>query len=213
MPQSVKLPTAVVGDPDFKKDVDYYPDQSDNFFVGNSFPTCGINFTAQEIMKQTADDREMEASDVHHPSASIRARAAPSPLDAGGLTASRVTGQTAKMARGANRRRSSAWRTSRSATAACVALDNANLAIRRARSMRSSARTAPGKSTLIKIMAGVVAPDERANAARRPRGALPVADRGQRRRHRLHLPGTVADPRPLGRRQHPDHPTRRAASA
>ena len=26
---------------------------SDNFFVGNSFPTCGINFTAQEIMGQT----------------------------------------------------------------------------------------------------------------------------------------------------------------
>ena len=55
VPQSVKLPTAVVGDPDFKKDVNYYPDQSDNFFVGNSFPTCGINFTAQEIMKQTKD--------------------------------------------------------------------------------------------------------------------------------------------------------------
>ena len=55
VPQSVKLPTAVAKDPDFKKDVDYYPDQSDNFFVGNSFPTCGINFTAQEIMKQTKD--------------------------------------------------------------------------------------------------------------------------------------------------------------
>ena len=31
----------------------YYSDQSDNFFVGNAFPTCGINFTAQEIMGQT----------------------------------------------------------------------------------------------------------------------------------------------------------------
>ena len=49
------LPTAVAGDPEFKKDVDYYPNQSDNFFVGNSFPTCGINFSAQEIMKQTKD--------------------------------------------------------------------------------------------------------------------------------------------------------------
>ena len=55
VPQSVRLPTAVAADPDLKKDVDYYPDQSDNFFVGNSFPTCGINFTAQEIMKQTKD--------------------------------------------------------------------------------------------------------------------------------------------------------------
>lgn len=55
VPQAIKLPAAVVADPDFKKDADYYPDQSDNFFVGNSFPTCGINFTAQEIMSQTKD--------------------------------------------------------------------------------------------------------------------------------------------------------------
>ena len=53
VPQSVKLPTAIVEDPDFKEGQDFYPDQSDNFFVGNSFPTCGINFTAQEIMGQT----------------------------------------------------------------------------------------------------------------------------------------------------------------
>ena len=45
MPQSVKLPLAIVADPDFKAGANYYPDQSDNFFVGNSFPTCGINFT------------------------------------------------------------------------------------------------------------------------------------------------------------------------
>ena len=55
VPQSIKLPTAVVSDPDFQKDVNYYPEQSDNFFVGNAFPTCGINFTAQEIMSQTKD--------------------------------------------------------------------------------------------------------------------------------------------------------------
>lgn len=55
VPQSIKLPTAVVSDPDFKAGVNYYPDQSDNFFVGNAFPTCGINFTAQEIMSQTKD--------------------------------------------------------------------------------------------------------------------------------------------------------------
>ena len=53
VPQSVKLPLAIVSDPDFKAGEDYFPDQSDNFFVGNSFPTCGINFTAQEIMGQT----------------------------------------------------------------------------------------------------------------------------------------------------------------
>ncbi|EHK55847.1 sugar ABC transporter substrate-binding protein [Allomesorhizobium alhagi] len=53
VPQSVKLPLAIVEDPNFKENEDYFPDQSDNFFVGNSFPTCGINFTAQEIMGQT----------------------------------------------------------------------------------------------------------------------------------------------------------------
>ena len=57
VPQSVKLPLAVVSDPDFKEGSDYFPDQSDNFFVGNSFPTCGINFTAQEIMGQSETDQ------------------------------------------------------------------------------------------------------------------------------------------------------------
>ena len=53
VPQSVKLPLAIVEDPDFKDGVNYYSSQSDNFFVGNAFPTCGINFTAQQIMGQT----------------------------------------------------------------------------------------------------------------------------------------------------------------
>ena len=57
VPQSVKLPLAIVEDPDFKDGQDYFPDQSDNFFVGNSFPTCGINFTAQEIMGQTKENQ------------------------------------------------------------------------------------------------------------------------------------------------------------
>jgi ribose transport system substrate-binding protein len=50
IPQSVKLPLAIVEDPNFKDGENFYSDQSDNFFVGNAFPTCGINFTAQEIM-------------------------------------------------------------------------------------------------------------------------------------------------------------------
>jgi ribose transport system substrate-binding protein len=53
VPQSIKLPLAIVEDPDFKDGENYYSTQSDNFFVGNSFPTCGINFTAQEIMGQS----------------------------------------------------------------------------------------------------------------------------------------------------------------
>ena len=57
VPQSVKLPLAVVSDPDFKDGENYYADQSDNFFVGNAFPTCGINFTAQEIMGQNKENQ------------------------------------------------------------------------------------------------------------------------------------------------------------
>jgi ribose transport system substrate-binding protein len=30
---------------------------SDNFFVGNSFPTCNINFKADEIMGQSKDNQ------------------------------------------------------------------------------------------------------------------------------------------------------------
>ena len=57
VPQSIKLPLAIVEDPDFKDGENYYSDQSDNFFVGNAFPTCGINFTAQEIMGQTKENQ------------------------------------------------------------------------------------------------------------------------------------------------------------
>jgi ribose transport system substrate-binding protein len=57
VPQSVKLPLAIVSDPDFKEGQDFFAAESDNFFVGNSFPTCGINFSAQEIMGQTKENQ------------------------------------------------------------------------------------------------------------------------------------------------------------
>ena len=53
VPQSVKLPLAHVEDPGFKDGDNFFSQQTDNFFVGNSFPTCGINFTAQDIMGQS----------------------------------------------------------------------------------------------------------------------------------------------------------------
>ncbi|MEP6790672.1 MAG: sugar ABC transporter substrate-binding protein, partial [Ramlibacter sp.] len=53
IPQSVKLPLSTVNDPAFKDGANFYAAQSDNFFVGNAFPTCGINFSAQEIMGQS----------------------------------------------------------------------------------------------------------------------------------------------------------------
>jgi ribose transport system substrate-binding protein len=57
VPQSIKLPLAVAEDPNLKDGQDYYSGQSDNFFVGNSFPSCGINFSAQEIMGQSKENK------------------------------------------------------------------------------------------------------------------------------------------------------------
>ncbi len=56
VPQSIALPLSLVEDPNFKDGDNFYGDQSDNFFVGNAFPTCGINFTAQEIMGKSETD-------------------------------------------------------------------------------------------------------------------------------------------------------------
>lgn len=50
IPQSIALPVSYVEYPNIKQGTDYYPDLSDNFFVGNSFPGCKIGFTATEIM-------------------------------------------------------------------------------------------------------------------------------------------------------------------
>ena len=42
VPQSIRLPLEdIAEDPNFKDGQDGYSSQSDNFFVGNSFPTCG----------------------------------------------------------------------------------------------------------------------------------------------------------------------------
>ena len=57
VPQAVKLPLAAAEDPNFKDGKDFYSGESDNFFVGNSFPTCNINFSAQEIMGQAKENR------------------------------------------------------------------------------------------------------------------------------------------------------------
>ena len=57
VPQSITLPLSIVEDPNFKDGESFYSKETDNFFVGNSFPTCGINFSAQEIMGQTKADQ------------------------------------------------------------------------------------------------------------------------------------------------------------
>jgi ribose transport system substrate-binding protein len=53
VPQSIALPTAYVEYPNIKEGQDFYPAQSDNFFVGNSFPACKIGFSADEIMQKS----------------------------------------------------------------------------------------------------------------------------------------------------------------
>ncbi|WP_082542018.1 MULTISPECIES: sugar ABC transporter substrate-binding protein [unclassified Rhizobacter] len=57
LPQSIKLPLSTVEEPGFKDGANFYATQSDNFFVGNAFPSCGINFTAQEIMGQSETNK------------------------------------------------------------------------------------------------------------------------------------------------------------
>ncbi|HTZ79318.1 MAG TPA: sugar ABC transporter substrate-binding protein [Stellaceae bacterium] len=50
IPQAIALPVSYIEYPNMKPGEDYYPDLSDNFFVGNSFPACKIGFSATEIM-------------------------------------------------------------------------------------------------------------------------------------------------------------------
>ena len=58
VPQSVKLPLATTSKTRTSRTARAItPRKSDNFFVGNAFPTCGINFSAQEIMGQSEAER------------------------------------------------------------------------------------------------------------------------------------------------------------
>lgn len=56
VPQYLALPLSSTEYPNFKDGESYFKDASDNFFVGNSYPTCGITFDAQEILGQNETD-------------------------------------------------------------------------------------------------------------------------------------------------------------
>ena len=88
------------------------------------------------------------------------------------------------------------------------ALENVDFACGRGKIHAVLGENGAGKSTLIKIVAGVVQPGRGLDCARRPAAALQQSRRGDGRGHSLHLPGTLADAGPLGRRQYLD---RRAA--
>ena len=82
------------------------------------------------------------------------------------------------------------------------ALEKAELSVVPGRIHAILGENGAGKSTLIKIMAGVVAPDEgrMTMEGQEVNFASPAA--ANHSRHRLHLPGTVADPRTQRRRQY-----------
>jgi ribose transport system substrate-binding protein len=52
MPQDIALPLPVTKAPDFKGGVNFFPNLGGSFFPDNTFPACGVNQTAEEIMKQ-----------------------------------------------------------------------------------------------------------------------------------------------------------------
>lgn len=56
VPQMISVPIPYAEEGQFEAGKNYYPDLADNFFVGNSFPACDVNFTGAEIMAKTEKD-------------------------------------------------------------------------------------------------------------------------------------------------------------
>ncbi|WP_088342561.1 MULTISPECIES: sugar ABC transporter substrate-binding protein [Rhodomicrobium] len=52
LPQMISVPIPYVDAAGLKENVNYYPALGDNFFVGNSYPACGVNLTDVEIMSK-----------------------------------------------------------------------------------------------------------------------------------------------------------------
>ena len=56
MPQLISIPIPFADYNSLKAGENYFPDLTEDFFAPNSFPPCGVNFTAPQIMSQTKED-------------------------------------------------------------------------------------------------------------------------------------------------------------
>ena len=94
------------------------------------------------------------------------------------------------------------------------ALRDGNLALRAGEVRALMGENGAGKSTLVKVLGGVVRRDAGEMLVDGDAGRLPLAARRPRRRHRRHLPGADAVPRPQhrGERRHGLPPARGAAA-
>lgn len=57
LPQYISVPIPYADYTSLKPGVNYYPDQSDNFFTPNDFAPCGVNFTAAQIMGKSESNQ------------------------------------------------------------------------------------------------------------------------------------------------------------
>lgn len=56
MPSMSYLPIPHVTTENMKEGVDYFPNLPNTFYAASAFPACGINFTANDLMGQSADN-------------------------------------------------------------------------------------------------------------------------------------------------------------
>jgi ribose transport system substrate-binding protein len=58
IPQKTSIPNPVTDYTTMKEGVDYYPDLTADFFAPNTFPPCGLSFTAPQLMAQSGENQQ-----------------------------------------------------------------------------------------------------------------------------------------------------------
>lgn len=56
MPQMISIPIPLADYTNLQAGKNYFPDLNEQFFATNEFPPCGVNFTAPQLMAQSAAD-------------------------------------------------------------------------------------------------------------------------------------------------------------